>query len=881
MAVTGNAADDAASRGDRDILATAKGSGFLAGGTVFEFATRFVIAFVLARYLGAEGYGLYVLALSAATIFAGLSQVGLDDAMVRYVAIMSGRRDPAGLWGTLQIGFGISMLSSLVMAAVLLLAAQPIAEGIFHEPRLTELLSVIAFIVPFLAFSNVLDGVLYGFRRMDSVALAENVIQTLVRVALLLVVALLGHLDVLAAVVIFGISDVAASVAMVAILHRQFPLNRRIGSEVRRDVRDVFGFALPLWISGMLRQFRRNVESVLVGVYAAASSVGVIAIAHKANLVGHISLLSILVAVKPTLARLHDQGDKDGMARLYTAATRWTLMLNVPFFLVLVLYAKPILSVFGETFATGAAALTILAFAELVNAGTGICGPVIDMTGHTRVKVANSVLWTVLVVAGNALLVPRWGVIGAATAASVAIVAVNLLTVGEVWLLERLSPFDRRYLKPVGAGLGALAVGLALRSWMPVGTDPAAAAFQGVLVGLSYLALVWVLGLAPEDRMIVDRVVSTTRSRLTRLLRRNAGARARQHGTTIRVPRGAAAVDHPDPGPPAARGPIFIGGLDRSGKTTMQAFLSSHPDIAIPDVGSNMWTYFYDRFGDLAQADNLERCMGAMLRYTHVAVLDPDPARIRREFSQGPATYARLFALFLMHFAERQGKPRWGAQTGLIERYTEQLFDAYPGVKVIHMVRDPRDRYEASLQRSPGGRGRAGGATARWRYSVALARRGLARHPDDYLLVRYEDLVQRTEETLRTVCEFLGETFQPDMLTMPGAPERRARLMNGRRPAGSSLLTDEYIGRYRGRVPANELTFIQLHAGRWMRAHGYAPEPTALSGRDWARFAALDWPNQAARMVAWRGVEALQQRFPAQVGRKPDPRQTCTPTGSG
>ena len=44
--------------------------------------------------------------------------------------------------------------------------------------------------------------------------------------------------------------------------------------------------------------------------------------------------------------------------------------------------------------------------------------------------------------------------------------------------------------------------------------------------------------------------------------------------------------------------PIYIGGLDRCGKTTMRAFLASHPRIAIPAVGSNMWTYFYGQYGD-------------------------------------------------------------------------------------------------------------------------------------------------------------------------------------------------------------------------------------------------------------------------------------------
>ncbi len=328
-------------------------------------------------------------------------------------------------------------------------------------------------------------------------------------------------------------------------------------------------------------------------------------------------------------------------------------------------------------------------------------------------------------------------------------------------------------------------------------------------------------------------------------------------------------------------GPVFIGGLDRSGKTTMRAFVASHPHIAIPSVGSNMETYFYERYGDLADPANLDRCLAAMLRYKHVRFLQPDEARIRREFAQGPATYERLFSLFLIHFAEREGKPRWGAQTGLIERYADELFASFPGVKVIHMLRDPRDRYEASLALWPDGKGRAGGATARWRYSVRLAERNARRHTGGYLIVRFEDMVREPEATMRRVCAFLDEPFVPEMLAMPRAEKHRAMLAAG--VDGGSLgrapLSETFIGGYRGAIPERELAFMQLHAGRAMRRHGYELEPLHLSAAERARFVAFDWPNQAVRMAAWQGVETLQQRFPRLVPRRPGSRMIVEPAG--
>jgi hypothetical protein len=265
-----------------------------------------------------------------------------------------------------------------------------------------------------------------------------------------------------------------------------------------------------------------------------------------------------------------------------------------------------------------------------------------------------------------------------------------------------------------------------------------------------------------------------------------------------------------------------------------------------------------------------------MLRYRHVAVLDPDPDRIRREFAAGPPTYARLFALVHAHHAERAGKARWGTQTGLVERHADAVFAAYPGVRIIHMIRDPRDRYEASRALWPGGKGQAGGATARWVYSTRLARRHLRRHPDGYLVVRYEDLVLRTDDTLRRVCRFLGEAYDPAMLGMPDAPERRARLasrlVTATTTAPDPPLSSAFVGRFREHVAGADVAFIQLHARRLMREYGYGPVPLGWGARDWARFATWTWPGQAGRMVAWRGREAVEQRFPARAGPTPDPR---------
>ncbi len=316
-------------------------------------------------------------------------------------------------------------------------------------------------------------------------------------------------------------------------------------------------------------------------------------------------------------------------------------------------------------------------------------------------------------------------------------------------------------------------------------------------------------------------------------------------------------------------GPLFIGGTDRAGKTLLAAILSSHPRISIPAVGSNMWTLFYGRFGDLGDRGNFERCLFDMLHYKHVTFLEPDEDRVRQQFLAGPRTYARLFALLQEQFAARAGKPRWGDQTGLIEGYADRILASYDGAVMLHMIRDPRDRYDASLTMWPEGRLRVGGAVARWNYSAGHARRNLRRHPGRYLVLRYEDLVMDPESVTRRVCSFIGEDYVPEMLQLRGMPTYREKLQAAAGEGSGALISDRYVGIYRGSVPAGELAFLERQAGPLMTEFGYVSSGVQLGGLARARHAVIERPVNLLRMMIWHGRQAAALRAPRLAGRRP------------
>jgi len=300
--------------------------------------------------------------------------------------------------------------------------------------------------------------------------------------------------------------------------------------------------------------------------------------------------------------------------------------------------------------------------------------------------------------------------------------------------------------------------------------------------------------------------------------------------------------------------PIYIGGLERSGKTYMRLMLDAHPAVAF-SKRTRLWTHIYDHWGDLADPANFERCLNAMQQNKHVRALEPDVERLRQEFYAVVGTgfkpaptgdtmaYALLFALVHRRHAERLGKTRWGDQTEAVENYAREILAAFPAARIVHLLRDPRDWYEAIVARDGRRPGRLGDAAERWSRSADLALRYQRRYPDRYKVVHYETMAARPEETLREVSAFVGLEMTPDMLALGHATRFQDSATR------HSPLTTAYIGRFREHLAAHEWGYLQEQTAARMAAFGYDLEPVRLSLADRLRCRAVMPATSLTRLI--------------------------------
>ena len=316
------------------------------------------------------------------------------------------------------------------------------------------------------------------------------------------------------------------------------------------------------------------------------------------------------------------------------------------------------------------------------------------------------------------------------------------------------------------------------------------------------------------------------------------------------------------------QGPVFICGPDRSGTTLLYALLAAHPNLSM-SRRSNMWRYFYGRYGPLSRPENFERCLFDMTHYHKMRHLEPDAERLRQEFWQAEPSYGRLFGLIHSHAAARAGKRRWGDKSLHTERYADRVFTEFPDARMIQMIRDPRDRYASARKRFDRDTPKVGAFTARWLLAARTARRNLKRYSDRYCVVRYESLAANPEATLRDICAFINEAYDPQMLSMQGSDYRDSGGNSSFGRLEPGVISTRSIGRFRVVLSPEEIAFIQAFCGRVMAHYDYALETVRFDpGTRW-RFATRLFPVQTARMLGWWGLTAIEMRR----GAKPPVRR--------
>ena len=398
-------------------------------GAVLAFALNVAIA----RLLGTDGAGLYFLALSVVMIGSVVARLGLDNAMLRFVAAGMAKRDAEQVNGVVSLGLRMAGIFGLLIAVLVAALAPHLATHLFSEPDLVQPLVWMSLGILSFSLMTLVAESLKGLKQIPKSMLVSGVIYPVV--ALLLLWPFVTYWGVAGVSLAYVVATVTAALlgwlwwrrARPAPGTGSFPLS------------ELWNSARPLWImSGITRGLLPWLPLFLLGIWGTAEDSGVFGAATRLVMLITFFLTAVNTILAPKFAELYA---KQNLAMIGKLARRFTLMITLavlPLFLLLFFAGDFVMGLFGPGFSRGGDVLAILAIGQFVNVLTGSVGVLLMMSGHER-DVRNSALFALcllLVVAASAM--PVYGLTGAALASAGAVAGMNLLSAYYVWRRLRI-----------------------------------------------------------------------------------------------------------------------------------------------------------------------------------------------------------------------------------------------------------------------------------------------------------------------------------------------------------------------------------------------------------------------------------------------------------
>lgn len=378
---------------------------------------------LLARLLGADGAGIYFLTLTVTTITAILGCLGIDNALLRFTAANVETEDWTAVKGVYAKGMQIALIVSVGMAVGMFLMAPLLAQVVFSKPELTGPLRWMALAVVPVSCSMLYAELLKGLKRIRYAISVESVwIPTFALFGALVLVPIWG---VQGAVWAYILAAGLTSGIGLRLWHQVTPQLRGLTGYFDTD--QLLSSSMPLFWVASLDIVVRWSPSLMLGIWSSSADVGIFGVAQRLAALINFVLIAVNSIAAPKFAALYRQGDIQTLGRIAkNSATLMALMASP--ILGLALFApRWLMGIFGPQFADGAVIFSVLAVGQFVNVATGSVQFILMMCGYERLLRNVAVVCAIITVGLNVLLIPLWGVIGAAVAMTIVKIFQNLL----------------------------------------------------------------------------------------------------------------------------------------------------------------------------------------------------------------------------------------------------------------------------------------------------------------------------------------------------------------------------------------------------------------------------------------------------------------------
>lgn len=418
-----------------------KGSSIAMGFRLFGMLSGYLFAAFVTRQFGMEAMGIFALSLTILEILTVIGKMGLDTAILRFSAVhfanghMRAFRDV--YVKSIMLGFPLV----IVLAIGLYLGAGWISDLLFDKD-VTGMLRLISLVLLFSVLHFLNSELIRGTR---NIFLYQVFQRNMIYFLGFLILAASVYSDVFtfsptptgAYLFSMVLLTLISGIFCIRLVRKQPVKTETEAPEGEVTFKSLLDVSIPMLMASSMYLMMHWTDTLMLGYFRTEAEVGQYFIAMKIAMIANMVLLTVNVSATPKFAQLYEK-DFRNFRHIVTKSTKMIFWATLPIVLFILLFDTFVLGLFGEGLEPARYAMLILVMGQFFSAISGSVANIMKMTGAHRTMQKFLLFVFIVNIVLNLVLIPRYGIEGAAIATAGSTILLNLLCVIYIYRRDRL-----------------------------------------------------------------------------------------------------------------------------------------------------------------------------------------------------------------------------------------------------------------------------------------------------------------------------------------------------------------------------------------------------------------------------------------------------------
>lgn len=362
---------------------------FIGKGAFILFSLLFSL--VATRLYGIETFGEYTFAFTLASILMILAKAGLDNGLIYSMP------------KTKDKYISLSLLVNLIISILVVTVTYIVVEETYVRVMLP--------LIWLLSIEQIFFGIYRAEGNIRKFYFINGFLSMIVRVCLVLILFIfLGDSP--------GILALSVYISLIFSNVIYFIQNKRKIKKIEFDWPFLL-YSFVLVLANLMGVLMGKIDIIMLGILSTKENVGIYQIVVQVTSSVSLILIAFSTVFAPKISEFYHENNFDEIRKLYIKATRILSSIGVLITLILILFSNFFLGFFGDAAIKGNMALIYLSLGQLINISVGSVWTMMAMTGRPRLQLYANILAFTANITLNFILIPNYGIEGAAIASMV------------------------------------------------------------------------------------------------------------------------------------------------------------------------------------------------------------------------------------------------------------------------------------------------------------------------------------------------------------------------------------------------------------------------------------------------------------------------------